>query len=512
MTSNKDKEELLQLLQAMEHNLKYRKLYTWYFQDHFIEPINGCDISRDKYKKHLAFMQAGAKYRERAVIAPNRAGKTEMMAVEVTYHLTKDYPTWWEGKRFKGSINVLCVGKTNQSIRDVLQEKLLGMQLEPGTGILPYAEHNNGVGVIKTTTKPNTAGATLDIFVRDKNGDINHLLFLSQEMDFGVIMGRALHFIWFDEECLNQLFYEEAMQRTVTTNGIVVHTFTPLDGMTPTIMTFCPDRHPREDGVVMDSEGNIQKNRYCINLSLVDTPHLTPEMIEYQFSINPEGPIRDARCYGIPSIGSGQIFPFTSDQITCAPFQIPQHWPVAFGIDFGWTETAVVWMAMDPNSKTQYIYAEYFKGHALPLEHVMAIRARSGWSIPGLADPAGMQSNAMTGKEFVTEYSNLLGKDLTLGNNAIAASIARLQLKFTCNQLKLFSTCTHIMKEISLWRYDDKGQPAKNQDDHCIDALRYVESKFEDVAETELENMKKEAGIDEYREYQQDTRSKWTGY
>jgi phage terminase large subunit-like protein len=51
--------------------------------------------------------------------------------------------------------------------------------------------------------------------------------------------------IWLDEECPDSV-YTEALMRTMTTDGIVILTFTPLLGLTPLVLSFLPDWVPSE--------------------------------------------------------------------------------------------------------------------------------------------------------------------------------------------------------------------------------------------------------------------------
>lgn len=44
---------------------------------------------------------------------------------------------------------------------------------------------------------------------------------------------------------------------------------------------------------------------------------------------------RDARTKGIPTLGSGRIFPVTEESITCDPIEIPAQWPQIGAMDFG---------------------------------------------------------------------------------------------------------------------------------------------------------------------------------
>lgn len=508
-----DKQRLLKLLQAKEYNYKYRKLYSVYFQDEYTDPETGLDLSRDKYSKYIDFINAGAQYRERFAIAGNRSGKTETICLELGYHLTKDYPSWYKGYRFKRGIKTVFIGKTNLSIRDVGQDKLLGMQGSEGDRILPLAEHNDGVGIVKWTPKPGVPGAVLDIFVRDRNGDMNQIMFISQEVDFGVIMGGALDFIWFDEECLNHNLYQEAKKRVVTTNGLIVHTFTPLHGMTNLLMEIIPNRQAPIDGIVRDKEGHAT-HRYVTTFPLSEAPHITKEQLKYAIDSCSSQSEVESRIYGIPSIGAGQIYPIREDDLVCEPFKIPDHWRRAFGLDFGWEETAAVWMAEDPNTKTRYVYAEYARGHQTTFNHIQALagyKDENKW-IPGAADPSGGGRNTDDGRLVIEQFIDR-GFDLINGQNALAAGIMSLLMQFEAGTLKIFTTCKHLLREIALYKYDDFGKPAQKQDDHCADALRYLDSRFDDIA---LSRMAHEDQILEtstrYPSRTRDTRDDWTGY
>jgi len=78
------------------------------------------------YPKQAAFHEAGAKHRERLFMCANRFGKTTGGAAELAFHLTGDYPKWWNGKRFDKPVRAWAAGVTGETTRDVLQEKLIG--------------------------------------------------------------------------------------------------------------------------------------------------------------------------------------------------------------------------------------------------------------------------------------------------------------------------------------------------------------------------------------------------
>ena len=92
------------------------------------------------YPKQAAFHEAGAKHRERLLMCANRFGKTMCGAAELAFHLTGDYPDWWNGKRFDKPVRAWAAGVTAETTRDVLQEKLIGppfRESEWGTGMIP---------------------------------------------------------------------------------------------------------------------------------------------------------------------------------------------------------------------------------------------------------------------------------------------------------------------------------------------------------------------------------------
>src|SRR5262249_25032507 len=52
------------------------------------------------YPKQIEFLAAGAKSRERLLMAGNQIGKTLAGGFEAAMHATGRYPDWWKGRRF----------------------------------------------------------------------------------------------------------------------------------------------------------------------------------------------------------------------------------------------------------------------------------------------------------------------------------------------------------------------------------------------------------------------------
>src|SRR5437870_707607 len=122
-------------------------------------------FARDKYPKHLEFFAAGATFKERLFMAANRVGKSEAGAYEVTCHLTGLYPSWWQGRRFDGPVEVWASGTNAQTTRDIVQSKLLGSVQAPATGMIP-AHH-----IVSTTAARGwLAGAIETAVIRHVSG------------------------------------------------------------------------------------------------------------------------------------------------------------------------------------------------------------------------------------------------------------------------------------------------------------------------------------------------------
>jgi hypothetical protein len=72
----------------------------------------------------------------------------------------------------------------------------------------------------------------------------------------------------------------------------------------------------------------------------------------------------------------GRHLPGAGVAVVCEPFEIPKHWPRAYGLDVGWNKTAAIFGAVDRETDTAYIYSEHYQGEGEPAVHAAAIKAR----------------------------------------------------------------------------------------------------------------------------------------
>jgi phage terminase large subunit-like protein len=188
--------------------------------------------NRASYPVHMAFFEAGNLYRERLFLAANRTGKTESVgAYETVLHLTGRYPGWWKGRKFDKPVSWWIGGDTATTVRDIIQYKLLGKVGEFGTGLVP------GDLLIDTTNKRGVPDAVENIYVKHASGGRSVCQMKSYDQGREAWQGTEQQGVWMDEEPPMNI-YSEGLVRTMTTNGMVILTFTPMLGMTEVTQAF----------------------------------------------------------------------------------------------------------------------------------------------------------------------------------------------------------------------------------------------------------------------------------
>lgn len=186
------------------------------------------------YPKQKAFHEAGAGHRERLLIAGNQLGKTLAGSFEMAMHLTGRYPDWWAGRRFSGPGRYWVAGETRLSTRDTVQKMLVGdpeREEHWGTGAIP------GDAILATFRAAGVANAIDAVSVAHVAGGASTLLFKSYEQGRAKWQGDTLNGVWFDEEPPSDI-YVEGLTRTHATGGMVMMTFTPLNGMSEVVRWF----------------------------------------------------------------------------------------------------------------------------------------------------------------------------------------------------------------------------------------------------------------------------------
>jgi phage terminase large subunit-like protein len=477
--SSLDRNTLLIQLSRLEAEIARRGNYKWsrYYPDEG-------PLRRELYRGAVEFFSQGDNFPERLTLGGNRTGKTESAAYEVTCHLTGIYPDWWIGKRFTEPTEWWTAGDTATTTRDIQQLALYGPLREaPRTGMIP-------AHLIQHTSPKNAIPNALEtIWVKHISGGTSTIAFKSYDQRRESFQGTAKHGIWLDEECPDDV-YVECLLRTLTCKGIVIVTFTPVEGLTPFVQNWLEhavmldgDRKvPAEkqifgDAAVEDVEAQgkestpIEDRTKLLTLvSWDEVPHLDEQARNQMLSSIPVYQ-RAARTRGIPNLGSGVIYPIPEEEIKVKPFDIPPHWRKGYGMDVGWNWTVAIHAAYDAETQTYYLYREHVRSHAEPVVHVDGIKAPGDW-IPGRIDPAANGRSQVDGRQLLQTYIDL-GLRLDVAPNGVEAGIYEVWTALTAGRIKVFSSLTHFFTEYRMYRRDAKGRVVK-KNDHLMDALRYL--------------------------------------
>lgn len=458
--AREDREALLLLLRERERRMRRRKLLT-YFPD-------AGPLRRELYAQHMEFFRLGSTVSTRCFMAANRVGKTEGGGgYELTLHLTGRYPAWWEGRRFDKPIDAWAAGDTNETVRDIIQLKLLGRDEEGwGTGLVP------GDDIAKVVKRQNGNGAVDYVEIRHQSGGMSRLGFKSYEQGRKAFQGTEKDVIWLDEESEEGIRSECAL-RLMTRNGLLIETFTPLRGLTPIVLKYLGD-----DAEVPEARMAVRDDRAIVMAGWDDVPHLDQAQ-KTRMLAEAEVHLRDSRSKGVPSLGSGAIYPILESEIVCDPFEIPGHWPRAYGLDVGWNRTAAIFGALDRETDCLYLYSEHYQGQQEPSTHVAGINGRGKW-IPGTIDPASRGRSQKDGEQLLEIYTQL-GLDLREADNSRESGLYAVHQRLATGRLKVFKTCRAWLGEYRIYRRDEKGHVVKEHD-HLMDATRYLVVSGIDIA------------------------------
>lgn len=407
---------------------------------------------------------------------------TTCAAMEVSYHATGLYPEDWKGHRLRHPKLILCGTNTNETTRDICQNELFGDPADPdafGTGSIP--KH-----LIKDITrKAGVPNAFDSVTVQHSSGRTVTIRFRAYEQGKEKHMGIRPDFGWMDEEPPQEIF-SQYLRGTIATNGKLLITFTPENGITQLVYELMNDPKP---GTAL------------IQATWDDAPHLTEE--RKALLLSQMAPFeREMRSKGIPTMGSGLVFAVTDDDIKIAPFEIPNHWPRIMGIDLGWDHPfAIACLAIDTENNKTYLYETFKKEKMRIADCGMAMKKRGGDWMPIAWPHDGMQHDKSSGKPFrdIYEYDYELamlphpfsnppqpGKDEGTGGQGVEVGLHAMLQAMEEGRFKVFETCTEFFDEKSLYhrKVDPQGKVtlSKIRDD-VISATRYAfqSARFADI-------------------------------
>lgn len=390
-------------------------------------------------------------------MAGNQLGKTLAGTAEDAMHLTGLYPDWWTGHRFEKPITMICGSESYELTRDGLQRLLLGPpanEEEWGTGMIPKAT------ILDYTRRSGVSNAIDSITVKHAVWGASTLLFKAYEQGRGKWQANTVDYIHFDEEPPEDVYFE-GITRTNATKGLIRVTFTPLKGMSSVVNRFLMEESP---------------DRRVVSMTIDDAEHYTPEERDRIIASYPAHE-REARTKGIPSLGSGRIFPVEESLIACEPFEIPKHWVQIGGLDFGWDHpTAAACLAWDRDADVIYVTKGYRQRQATPVIHAAAVKPWGAW-LPW-AWPHDGNNDTAAGENLAAQYRaqglNMLQERATFedGSNSVEAGLMEMLDRMLTGRWKVFSTVGEFFEEFRLYHRKD-GKIVKERDD-LLSACRYA--------------------------------------
>jgi phage terminase large subunit-like protein len=408
------------------------------------------------YAKQADFHALGATKRERLFMAGNQLGKSMSGAAEMAIHLTGRYPDWWNGRRFDKPVMAWASGVTGESVRDTVQRLLVGRPGQYGTGFIPadciVGEPKKALG---------TPDLLDSVVVRHASGENSRLYFKRYEQGREKWQGETLDIVWFDEEPPADI-YTEGLTRTNATGGMVYMTFTPLLGMSEVVLRFLHEQ---------------DANRSVTTMTIDDVTHYSDEERATIVAGYPKHE-REARAKGIPTLGSGRIFPVPESDISIQAITIPDHWPRINGLDFGWDHpTAAIQMAWDRDADCVYVVSTYRKSEATPVIHAAAVKAWGDW-IPVAWPHDGLQHDKGSGEQLAEQYRdaglNMTAERATFedGTSGVEAGLMDMLDRMQTGRLKVFSHLEEWFQEFRMYHRKD-GKVVKEMDD-LMSATRYA--------------------------------------
>lgn len=157
------------------------------------------------------------------------------------------------------------------------------------------------------------------------------------------------------------------------------------------------------------------------------------------------------------------------------PFDLPASWPRHVGIDFGAVNTALMWLARDPQADVYYAYRESLEGSKSTPQHAAAARE--------LAKGVNLRTWDGGAKSETQQRMDWKAAGVSVREpfvSDVEAGIDRVIGLFKNFRLYVFDNLKGLRDELGTYgrKVDDAGQVTDDIKDketfHRLDALRYV--------------------------------------
>lgn len=439
------RQEKLARLQASALSRAYSKLYPWQHK----------------------FNASTAEYTASLLMAANQVGKTLTACIIDAHHLTGDYPDDWAGHKFGHAPMCWLLGYSGEKTRDLLQEKLFGRLINKRFegGLIPADR------IVDYISMNGTTGACREVRVKHALGGTSVCQFWSYSQGQHALMGDVVDWYHIDEEPEDPEIWPQVLTRTLNGDrgrgGRGILSFTPENGKTQLVAQF------------MDNPG---PGMYMQTATWDDAPHLSADTREKILAAYPPWQ-RDMRSRGVPLMGAGLIYDYPQDQITCKRFEIPAHWDIINGMDFGWDHPqAHVQIAIDPDTETVYVVQAYKASKEQPWEVWQKVKS---WAkdVPTAWPQDGLQTEKGSAKEQKSYYEEagwtMLGVHAQWpdGSNGVNAGLMHINNLMKLGKFKIFDDLDDVISEAREYHTKVKANGMSEivkLGDDLLDAIRYA--------------------------------------
>lgn len=398
--------------------------------------------------------------------AANRIGKTYLGTYIDAIHLMGDYPDEWDGHVFEHAPMCWLLGYSGEKTRDLLQTALFGRLSDRKFlgGLIPAERIINE----DNRSMLGASGAMREVRVRHSSGKASTCQFWSYSQGQHALMGDDVDWYHIDEEPKDQSIYPQVMTRTLTGDrgrgGRGILTFTPENGRTETVISFMDE----------PSEGQA-----FIQAGWDDAPHLSEDAKRLMLEQYPAYQ-RDMRSKGIPMLGHGRIYDLDEDSIKCDPINIPDHWFVLNGMDFGWDHPqAHIQLVEDRESGTFYVTQAWKQSQAAPDLAWATVKPwskgiPSAWPLDGLQTEKNGTANQQ--KDYYIDAGfDMLNGHATWpdGTNGVEAGLYEIRDLMIKGRFKVDRNLREVFNEFNQYHRNANGKISKTMDD-LLDAVRYA--------------------------------------
>ncbi|PWR73354.1 hypothetical protein ACKUB1_17830 [Methanospirillum stamsii] len=191
----------------------------------------------------------------------------------------------------------------------------------------------------------------------------------------------------------------------------------------------------------------------------------------------------DLQYRGIWTRPAGQIYSDLDESVhVVTPFDIPDHWPVIVGIDFGAVHQALIWISQDPQSGKYYVFDESLegemstKGHCRKAKDKAANHRRVIWY-------GGAASEKQQRFDWQAEGINVHQPPIS----DVESGIDRVTELIKTDRLFFFRTCEKTVSQVIEYsrKVNALGEVTEEIKDksayHMADALRYAVSGIDSL-------------------------------